>query len=310
MPKATIDIVPYCHNAPIMTTIEAGFEKILRRNEPLAPRTWFKLGGSAEYFAEPQSVEELAILVRRCREQELPIRILGSGSNVLVRDEGVRGVVVHLGQTAFDRIHIEGRSVTAGGGALLGDAIAAAVRDGLAGLESLVGIPGTIGGALHNNAGTHAGDVGQWAAHATVLTRSGETIQRERDELVFAYRQSSLDELVILEVRFDLEEEDPVQLTKRMQKQWIVKRASEPAGRTTFGCMFKDPRGMSAAMLIEQVGLKGATEGSAQVSQQNANFAIANEGATATDVLRLIDNVRTAVAERLGIELEKAIEVW
>ena len=293
-----------------MATIEAGFEKSVRRNEPLAPRTWFKLGGEAEYFAEPETVDELAALVRRCREQEVAVRVLGGGSNILVRDEGVRGLVVHLNAPAFAEMTIQGTSVTAGGGASLGDVVAAAVRNGLAGLEPLVGIPGTIGGALHNNAGTHAGDIGQWAAHATVLTRSGDILQRDRDDLVFAYRQSSLDELVILEAKFALEEEDPAQLTKRMQKQWIVKRAGEPSAPQSVGCLFKDPRGMSAPMLIEQVGLKGYAEGRAEISQQNPNFVIAHEGATAVDVLRLIDTVRSRVAERLGIELEPAIEVW
>jgi UDP-N-acetylmuramate dehydrogenase len=293
-----------------MTTIEAGLEKFLRRDEPLAPRTWFKLGGAAEYFAEPETVDQLVTLVRRCREQEMPIRILGGGSNVLVRDEGAGGVVVHLAAPAFAQIDAVGTSVSVGGGALLGDVIAAAVRQGLAGLEPLVGIPGTIGGALHNNAGTHAGDVGQWAAHATVLTRTGEILERERDDLVFAYRQSSLDELVILAARFDLEEEDPVLLTKRMQKQWIIKRASEPTTHKNVGYLFKDPRGMSAAMLIEQVGLKGVAEGGAQISQQNANFVVANPGASAADILRLIDLARSRVAERLGVELEMAIEVW
>lgn len=293
-----------------MTTIQAGFEKSIRRDEPLAPRTWLKMGGAAEYFAEPETVDELATLVQRCRDQEVPVRILGGGSNILVREEGVRGVVVHLCAPAFAETTIQGTSVTAGGGASLGDVVAAAVRHGLAGLEPLVGIPGTIGGALHTNAGTHAGDIGQWAAHATVLTRSGEILQRDRDDLVFAYRQSSLDELVILSARFELEEEDPAQLTKRMQKQWIVKRAGEPSAPQGVGCLFKDPRGMSAPMLIEQVGLKGHTEGGVEISQQNPNFVIAREGATPADVLRLLDTVRSRVAERLGIELEPAFEVW
>lgn len=293
-----------------MTKIQAGFEKTFRQNEPLADRTWLKLGGTAEYFAEPETADELASLVLRCREQEAPVRILGGGSNVLVRDEGVQGAVVHLSAPCFGEIQVEGRSITAGGGAPLGDVVAAAVRHGLAGLEPLVGIPGTAGGALHNNSGTHAGDVGQWAARATVLTRSGEILQRGREDLVFAYRQSSLDELVILSATFELEEEDPAQLTKRMQKQWIVKRSGEPSTQARVGLMFNDPRGMSAAMLIEQVGLKGAVEGGAEVSQQNPNFVIANPAATAADVLRLIDLVRSRVAERLGIELETALDVW
>lgn len=293
-----------------MTTIQAGFEKTVRESEPLGERTWLNLGGAAEYFAEPHSADELATLVQRCREQDVPVRILGGGSNVLVRDEGVRGVVIHLGAPCFAEIKIDGASVTAGGGAGLSDVVAAAVRHGLSGLEPLVGIPGTIGGALHNNAGTHAGDIGQWAARAVVLTRSGDVLQRGRDDLVFAYRQSSLDELVILSATFELEQDDPDQLTKRMQKQWIVKRAAEPSNQQHVGCMFKDPRGMSAAMLIEQAGLKGASEGAAQVSPQNPNFVIANPGASAGDVLRLIDTIRSRVAERLGIELENALEIW
>ena len=198
----------------------------------------------------------------------------------------------------------------AGGGAKLGHVISTAIREGLAGLETLVGIPGTMGGALHGNAGSHGGDVGQRTAKATVMTRSGELVERTREEMVFAYRQSSLDELVIVEAQFDLESDDPVALTKRMQKHWIVKKASQPMSHQNAGCIFKNPRGMSAGMLIEQAGLKGAKIGGAEVSQQHANFIIAHEGATTQDVLRLIDKVRSQVAERLGVELENEIQIW
>jgi UDP-N-acetylmuramate dehydrogenase len=142
------------------------------------------------------------------------------------------------------------------------------------------------------------------------MTRAGEILQRERDDLVFAYRQSSLDELVILNAEFQLEEDDPEQLVKRMQKQWIVKKASQPMSHQNAGCIFKNPRGMSAGMLIEQAALKGVKVGGAEVSQQHANFIIAHEGTTSQDVLRLIDTVRSQVAERLGIELENEIEIW
>lgn len=291
-------------------TLVSGFEKIVRLNDPIAQHTWFKLGGAAEYFAEPHSVDELAALVRRCREEEVPVRVLGGGSNVLVRDEGVSGMVVRLADEAFREIVVHPPVVSAGGGALLAHVISTAVREGLAGLETLVGIPGTVGGALHGNAGSHGGDVGQWACRATVMTRSGEIVQREREDLAFAYRQSSLNELVILNGQFQLEEDDPDQLTKRMQKHWILKKAKQPMSHQSAGCIFKNPRGMSASSLIEQAGLKGTQVGGAEVSQQHANFIIAHAEATSQDVLRLIDTVRSQVAERLGVELETEIEIW
>jgi len=200
--------------------------------------------------------------------------------------------------------------LTSGGAAKLGHAISTSVREGLAGLETLVGIPGTIGGALHGNAGSRGGDIGQWTCQATVMTRAGEIIERTREELVFAYRESSLDELVILGAKFELDPDDQEELTKRMQKQWIVKKASQPLGHQSAGCIFKNPRGMSAGMLIEQAGLKSTRSGQAEVSDRHANFIVAEQGATTGDVLRLIDLVRDRVAERLGIELETEIEIW
>jgi UDP-N-acetylmuramate dehydrogenase len=286
------------------------FEAIVRPDEPLAPHTWFRLGGPAEYFAEPRNVEELASLIKRCQEEGLTVRLLGGGSNILVRDEGVPGVVIRLADAGFAEVEIRGRRVTAGGGVKLGHVISMAVGKGLAGLEPLVGIPGTIGGALHGNAGSRGGDLGQWVRKATVMARSGEIFERQREELVFAYRHSSLDELVILSAEFELDPDDPEQLTKRMQKQWIVKKAAQPLGHQSAGCIFKNPRGMSAGMLIDQAGLKGTRVGGAEVSDRHANFIIAESGATPQDVLRLIELVRSRVADRLGVELELEIEVW
>jgi UDP-N-acetylmuramate dehydrogenase len=248
--------------------------------------------------------------VRRCADEGIQIRLLGGGSNVLVRDEGVPGMVVSLPEQAFGAIATNGRKITAGAGAKLGHLISVAVREGLAGLEPLVGIPGSVGGALHGNAGSRGGDIGQWTCQATVMTRSGEILQRERDDLTFAYRESSLDELVILQAEFDLEKEDPEELTKRMQKYWIVKKANQPLGHQSAGCIFKNPRGMSAGMLIDQAGLKGSRIGGAEVSDAHANFIVADSSATSHDVLRLIDLVRSRVAERLGVELETEIEIW
>ena len=287
-----------------------GFEHIVRQGELLGPHTWFGLGGPAEYFAEPNSIDELAALVRRCSEQGIPVRVLGGGSNLLVRDEGVRGMVLRLLAPAFQEIKPSRQNLSAGSGARLGHVVSTAVREGLAGLEPLVGIPGTLGGALHGNAGSHGGDVGQWVCRATTMTRTGEIVTRNRSELVFSYRQSNLDDLVILACEFELEREDPQELTKRMQKNWIMKKASQPLGHQSTGCIFKNPRGISAGMLIEQAGLKGARIGGAEVSDRHANFIVADPDATSRDVQQLIEQVRNTVSERLGVELEMELEVW
>lgn len=290
--------------------LQDDFEAIVRLDEPLAPHTWLHVGGPAEFFAEPRHVDELAALVRRCRDDDLPVRTLGGGSNLLVRDEGVPGMVIRLAEPGFADLERRGPRLIAGGGAKLGHLISTAVREGLAGLETLVGIPGTVGGALHGNAGSRGSDIGQWARRATVMTAAGEIVERSREELVFAYRQSSLDELVILSAEFELDQEDPDELTKRMQKQWIVKKASQPLGHQSAGCIFKNPSGLNAGVLIDQAGLKGTRIGGAEISDRHANFIIAEAGATSHDVLRLIELVRSRVADRQGVELELEIEVW
>ncbi|TWT42762.1 UDP-N-acetylmuramate dehydrogenase [Botrimarina hoheduenensis] len=287
-----------------------GLESILTADAPLAERTWFGVGGSASWLAQPTDLEELVTLVKRCRDEGATIRMLGGGSNVLVGDSGVDAVITSLDHPAFQSVTVEGDRVRVGGGAVMATVINETVRAGLSGLDPLIGIPGVVGAALHHNAGGRGGDIGQWVVEATVLTRSGETIVRQRDELVFAYRESSLDELVILETVFQLEPVDPAVLTKRMQKQWIVSKASQPMSHQRTGQIFRNPRGMSAGMLIDQAGLKGASSGAAEVSQQHANFIVASDGATASDILKLIDNVRDRVRQRMGVELELAIEIW
>jgi UDP-N-acetylmuramate dehydrogenase len=288
----------------------SGFEKIIRRDEPLAMHTWFQLGGPAEFFAEPRTQDELIGLIARCAQEDIPVHVLGGGSNILVRDEGVPGMVVHLSAPAFASIDVQEGQLTAGGGAPLGRLVTTACHEGLAGLEALIGIPGTLGGALHENAGTHAGDVGQWTAKATVIAATGDVIVRTRDEMHFSYRSSSLDDLVILEAVFHLDEDDPADLARRMQKTWILKKQSQPMGHQSAGCVFKNPRGVTAAELIDQAGLKGTRIGGAVVSDRHANFIIAEPECTAQDVMRLIDLIRSQVHERLDVELERELKVW
>lgn len=287
-----------------------GLEKIVRAHEPLAMHTWFQLGGPAEYLAEPRDREELIALVERCHREQVPVRMLGGGSNVLVRDEGVPGMVIRLVEPAFAQVRVEDQTLIAAGGAPLSRVITTAVRDGLAGLEMLIGIPGTLGGALHGNAGTHGGDVGQWVTHVKAVTQSGEVVDRTRDDMVFSYRRSSLDELVILEATFELQRDEPEELARRMQKNWILKKQSQPMGHQCAGCVFKNPRGVSAAELIDEAGLKGTRIGGAVVSDRHANFIVADPECTAQDVLRLIDLITAQVHERLDVELQRELEVW
>lgn len=293
-----------------MAALNSDLESIFTAAAPLAERTWLGVGGPAEWLARPTNVEQLVTVVTRCRDTQTPARVLGGGSNVLVKDAGVAGAVLQLDHEAFTGVRIDGSRAIVGGGATLATIINDTVRAGLSGLDSLVGIPGVVGAALHHNAGGHGGDIGQWVAEATVLTRTGETVTRSRDELVFGYRESSLDELVILEAVFELDSSDPSELTKRMQKQWIVSKASQPMSHVRRGQIFRNPRGMSAGALIDQAGLKGANVGAASVSDKHANYFVASEGATADDLLKLIDLVRSRVHERMGIELELAIEIW
>ncbi len=287
----------------------SGFEAIVAQSEPLGPHTWLGLGGAAEFFAQPRSQDELATLVRRCHEQQLPMRLLGGGSNVLVPDEGVRGVVIQLTDPAFGEIRCQGGTVRAGAGAKLGHVITESVAKGLAGLEALVGIPGTVGGALHANAGGRGGDIGQWTAGATIMTHEGQIVQRGRHDLVFAYRESSLDELVILSAEFQLEQEDPAELAKRMQKQWIVKKAEQPLVDERHRLhLQKPPR--PECHFLDRSGRPGRRVGAAAISERNANFIVADKGATSHDVRRLIDQIRTRVQERLSVPLELQIELW
>jgi UDP-N-acetylmuramate dehydrogenase len=287
-----------------------GLEHILRENEPLAPYTWLRLGGPARYFAEPTTVDELTNIVKRCHEQGITARMLGSGSNLLVSDQGVDGLVIHLAAGTFAQIGRKGNRLTCGGGAKLAHLVSAAAREGLVGLEDLVGIPGTLGGALHGNAGGPHDDIGTWVKSATVITRAGETAQRSRPEMHFAYRSSNLDELIILEAAFELESGDSVEITKRLQKNWIVKRAALPATSSPQGYIFQDASGLDPAGLIEQAGMAGTRVGDAEVSSQNANFILTGRNATSADVRELIDNVRRTVLDRLGVRLETAIEMW
>ncbi len=285
-------------------------DAIVKRNEPLAPYTYLKVGGPAEMLVQPRSRDELAAVVRHCVRERVPFRVLGGGCNVLVRDEGIRGVVIRLSEPAFTQIQVEGRRVHAGTGAALSALISEAARHGLAGLESLVGIPGTVGGALRCNAGDRSGEIGQYVHQVEVLDEHGEVQVRERDELRFAYRWSNLDDAVLLSADFELETDKLEAIVKRLRRAWIQRKANQPLSFQAAGRMFKNPRGLSAATLIAQAGLIGTRVGGAEVSERDANFIVAESGTSARDVLRLIELIRSKVKERSGIDLELETAIW
>ncbi len=286
------------------------FKHITLPDEPLAPLTWLKVGGPAQRLMEPRSVDELIAVVRTCHENGVTVRMLGGGSNLLVRDEGVSGVVIRLADPAFSSVMIEGTRLRTGGGAVLSHVISESVKAGLAGLDTLVGIPGTIAGALKGNAGGRSGEVGDHLHSVTVITAQGERFVRQGDELVFEYRHSSLNELCIVEAEFELTTDNPDDIAERIRKLWVMKKSTQPLSHQSAGCVFKNPRGLSAGALIEQAGLKGMKIGQCEVSDRHGNFIVTTPGAKSADVLKLIDLMKTKVAEAHGVDLELEIQVW
>jgi UDP-N-acetylmuramate dehydrogenase len=282
--------------------------------EPLAAHTWLGVGGPARYFCEPVDEEALAKLVRRCHELSVPVRVIGGGSNVLVPDGGVAGLVVRLSAPAFCRIEVDAAGATgrvdAGAGAKLVHVVAAAVQAGLAGIETLVAVPGTIGGALLGNAGGRGGDIGDRVRRVTVMLPDGTIEDRTGSRLAFGSRWSNLDDGIVVACRLELEAESPQQLTKRMQKQWIVERAEQPSGSRSVALMFKDPLGATAESIIAQAGCRGVRVGGATVHSAHANYVAVQPGSSSNDVRGLIEMVRGQVRQRLGVELTPQIEPW
>jgi UDP-N-acetylmuramate dehydrogenase len=286
------------------------FGDFLKRNEPLAPYLYLKLGGPAELLAQPRSREELSRFVSYCYREGVPLRVLGSGCNLLVRDEGVSGAVLRLSEPAFTNITVEGNRVYAGTGTAVSALISQAARHGLAGFETLVGIPGSVGGALRCNAGDRYGDIGQFVRQVEVMDGDGNTQVRDREELRFGEHISNLDDPVLLSASFQLESDNADAIVKRMRKAWIARKASQPLSFQAAARIFANPRGLSAAALIEQTGLARTRVGGVEVSDRDANYFIVHPGASTRDALRLIDLVRSRLQEKFNVTLEQEIAVW
>ncbi len=290
--------------------IFSGLEDVVEANHSLAEHTWYGLGGPADYFVRPKTVKQLQDVVRRCNENHVPIYVLGFGSNLLISDEGVRAAVIKLETDEFARTQFDGEELTAWAGAELSKLVLTCVQKGLSGIESLTGIPGSIGGAVKMNAGGNFGDIGSAVESVTLMDSRGTTFEKKKPELVFDYRGTNITAKFILNAQLKLTGADPEQIMRTVKEAWIYKKNTQPLNTKNCGCIFKNPRGVSAGALIDRAGLKGLQIGGAAVSEKHANFVIAEKGCKSRDVMRLIDAVRERVKERFDIDLELEIEIW
>jgi UDP-N-acetylmuramate dehydrogenase len=290
--------------------IFSGYEKIVETKHPLAKETWYGLGGPADYFIRPEDTEQLAQVVKRCNENKVPIYVLGYGSNLLVSDKGVRGAVIQLKGEKFSQISFVKEQVVAGAGVELSRLILTCAKKGLSGLEPLTGIPGSIGGAVRMNSGGNFGDIGTVVESVALMDKDGKVSEKKKPDLQFDYRQTNITAKFILEARINMTAGDPEQITKTIKENWVYKKNNQPLNTVNSGCVFKNPRGLSAGAMIDRAGLKGMQIGGAIVSEKHANFFIAQKGCTSQDVLRLIDVVKEKVLKQFNVELELEIEIW
>jgi UDP-N-acetylmuramate dehydrogenase len=286
------------------------FAGIIQCEAPLAPFTHLRIGGPAEHLVTPTSREELAGVVMACTEDKVPLRVLGAGANLLVRDEGVRGAVLRLSAPCFTQIQVEGQRVLAGGGATLSAVIAETSQRGLAGFETLAGITATIGGALRHNAGDRAGEMADHMKRVEVMSERGQVRVHERSDLHFGDHRSDIEDPVVLAVEFELIKDKPEAIVKRLLRAWINRKASAPLSFQAAVRMFRNPRGYQAADLIEQAGLPKTRVGAAEISERNSNYVIAHPGTTSADVLRLLEQVQKRVRDTSGVQLERELTVW
>ncbi len=283
--------------------------------------TWFGVGGTADRLARPTSAEEL----RQCIELDPDLRVLGDGANLLVDDAGVGELVVDLSQGSFREvaIHDETGFVVAGSGVRLPQLINECVRRGLGGLETLAGIPASVGGAVVMNAGGAFGEIRESVLRVHAMDRAGREHAIDRSHIDFGYRRSRLNHLILTSVEFTLRPGDAETLRKRLRECMEYKKSTQPLKDDSAGCVFKNPtlerdiegvggagQRVSAGMVIDRAGLKGCRVGGAEVSAQHGNFIVTGEGSTARDVIELIALVQERVLATFGVMLEREVVVW
>lgn len=278
--------------------------------EPMTKHTSFHIGGPAELMAQPQSEAELQSLLLKAAEAAVPVTLVGNGSNLLVRDKGIRGLVIKLGSMLRD-IKVSGNELTFGSGVSLAQASRKAAELGLSGMEFAVGIPGSIGGAVYMNAGAYDGEMSKVVKSVRVMNAAGEVSELSADELDFGYRHSALQGSgkIVTSVTVELAAGDKQAIAEKMADFSNRRITKQPLELPSAGSMFKRPPGYFAGTLIDQTGLKGYTVGGAQVSTKHAGFVVNIGGATAADVLQLISDVQAKVFAAHGVHLEPEVLV-
>jgi UDP-N-acetylmuramate dehydrogenase len=280
--------------------------ELIQRSVPLASLTTWQCGGSAAFFAEVQNLDELRIALEAARRMGIAPLVLGGGTNLLVSDTGINCLVIRL-DGDFKTLSVSGREVSCGAGVWNGRLVVAALNCGLAGVERLCGIPGTVGGSLAGNAGVPGCAIGDHVTEVSVMTHGGETKNLTRDECGFGYRSSALRGHVITGARFDLAQDDPTAIRSRALAA-AEKRLHQPRGNTA-GSVFANPTGDFAGRLLESVGMKGRRIGGAYFSPIHSNF-IVNECGTASDVASLIELGRSEVLKKHGVALLPEVRIW
>ncbi len=281
-----------------------------RPEEPLARYTTIGLGGPAELMVFPSSAKELASTVHLAQEMKLSFRVLGGGSNLLVSDDGVRGMVIYTGAMKNIRFD-EASNLEAEAGVNFPALVRAASSRGLRGLEGGVGIPGSLGGVLAMNAGAYEFSIGDWVEQVTVVTAEKGKQELTRDQVDFRYRTSSFDkDFIVAGCRLQLAEDDPKAIRAEMDQHLSFRKQTQPVGVKSAGCIFKNPSGDSAGKIIDGADLKGLRVGGARVSEVHANFIVHDGDATAADVFALIDEIRERVWQATSVELEEEVKRW
>lgn len=290
-----------------------GFESFVRENEPLARMTTYRVGGPAEFFAQPPDAWSLGDLLTRARAENMPVRFLGHGTNLLVADSGVRGVVVQLPKSGFGFLRREDVRVHVGAGYSLPALVKWSVARGMTGLECLQGVPGTVGAALRMNAGGKYGEICSRVRRVRGFERDGRPFDFAPEACGFTYRNSQLGGRIVTDCELELEAGDQAEGEEMMLRILREKCASQPVSSRSAGCVFKNPKieGVPpAGRIIDELGMKGRRVGGASVSTLHANFLICDGRASASDLAELIRSIRGEVLERRGVMLELEVEVW
>ena len=281
----------------------------VRINEPMKNHTTFKIGGPAQYYVTPESVTQIQEVVSLCRDMNIPLHVIGNGSNILVGDDGVNGVVLALFNT-FSDYEIKDNVITAQAGMSLIKLAVIALREGLTGLEFASGIPGSVGGAVYMNAGAYDGQMKDVVTSVTVLDEAGNIRILGRDELDMGYRTSAVAKhnMIVLQVIIELKAGNKEQIKDRMNQLSELRKQKQPLEYPSAGSTFKRPEGYFAGKLIADAGLKGYSIGGAAVSEKHAGFVVNMGGATAKDVVELTDYIKKRIIEQFGVTLELEIK--